>query len=119
DVIAQNMDLPRETAFVALLGVKDPACREAVWTYGLAHPDGIVRAYVARLCGRLRVDAALPKLVAQLDDRNWYARAEAAVACGLMKAAQAMPGMRRMVANDPSEKARVGAMDALAMFHED
>jgi len=118
DVIAQNLDLPRETAFVALLAVKDATCRETLWTYGLAHPDGIVRAYVARLCGRLGLVAALPKLEAQLDDKNWYARAEAAVACGVMKDAKAMPGMRRMVASDPSEKARVGAMDALAMFGE-
>jgi hypothetical protein len=119
DVIAQNLDLPRETALVTLLGVKDPACRDAVWTYGLAHSDGIVRAYVARICGRLGLSAALPKLEAQLDDKNWYARAEAAVACGTMKDVKAMPGLRKIVASDSSEKARVGAMDALAMFHED
>jgi hypothetical protein len=119
DVIALNMDLPRETALVTLLGVKDAACRNAIWTYGLAHPDGIVRAYVARICGRLKLDAALPTLEMQLEDKNWYARAEAAVACGTMKDAKAMAGLRKMVASDPSDKARVGAMDALAMFGED
>ncbi len=119
DVIAQNLDLPRETALVTLYAVKDPACREAMWNYGLSHPDGMVRAYVARVCGRLRLDAALAKLVAQLDDRNWYARAEAAIACGTMKDVKAMPGLRKIVTSDPSEKARVAAMDALAMYGED
>ena len=119
DVIAQDMDLPRETALVTLLHVKDPACRDAIWTYGLAHPDAMVRAYVARVCGRFKLDAALGKLEAQLDDRSWYARAEAAVACGEMRDLKALPGIRRMVESDPSEKARVGAMDALALFGED
>jgi HEAT repeat protein len=119
DVIAHDNDLPRETALVTLLAVKDPACRDALWTYGLAHPEGVVRAYVARVCGRLRLTAALPKLEAQLDDKNWYARAEAAVACGMMRHVKAMAGMRRIVESDPSDKAKVGAMDALAMFGED
>ncbi|MCE9636202.1 MAG: HEAT repeat domain-containing protein [Planctomycetes bacterium] len=119
DVIAQDLDLPRETALVTLLAVKDASCRETIWSYGLAHPDGMVRAYVARVCGRLKLDAALPKLEAQLDDKNWYARAEAAVACGTLKDAKALPGLRKMVGGDPSEKARVGAMDALAMFKDD
>src|SRR5262249_40601299 len=73
DVIGEDNDLPRETALVTLLGVKDEACREALWKYGLAHPEGVVRAYVARVCGRLKLTAALPKLEAQLDDKNWYA----------------------------------------------
>jgi hypothetical protein len=118
DVMAQNRDLPRETAFVTLLKTKDPKCVEAMWTYGLAHSDGIVRAYVAKICGRLKITAALPKIEAQLEDRNWYARAEAAVACGMMQHAKAMAAMRKMVGSDPSEKARVGAIDALAMFKE-
>lgn len=118
DVIARDLDLPRETALVTLLQVKDPGCRETLWTYGLAHPDPVVRAYVARICGRMRLEAALPGLEAQLRDSNWYARAEAAVACGTMKHAKAMAGLRAIVESDPSEKARVGAMDALATFGE-
>jgi HEAT repeat protein len=119
DVLAQDNDLPRETALVTLLAVKDPACREAIWTYGLAHPEGVVRAYVARVCGRLKLTAALPKLDAQLDDKNWYARAEAAVACGTMRHIKSMAGMRRMTESDASDKARVGAMDALALYGEE
>jgi HEAT repeat protein len=119
DVMAHDNDLPRETALVTLLSVKDAACRDTIWKYGLEHPEGVVRAYVARVCGRLKLAAALPKLEAQLDDKNWYARAEAAVACGAMRHIKAMAGMRRMVESDPSDKARVGAMDALAMYGED
>jgi hypothetical protein len=119
DVMAQNRDLPRETALVTLLRTKDPACLDALWNYGLNHGDGIVRAYTARICGRLKLTAALPQLESQLEDKNWYARAEAAVACGLMKDAKVLPALRKMVASDPSEKAQVGAIDALAMFGGD
>jgi HEAT repeat protein len=119
DVIERNLDLPRETAFVTLLGVTDPACRQAIWRYGLGHANGIVRAYVARICARLALSESLPKLEAQLADENWYARAEAAVACGTMKDAKAMSVLRKMVDSDASDKARVAAMDALAMFGEE
>jgi HEAT repeat protein len=120
DVMARNADLPRETALVTLLKLKDPGCREDLWKCGLDHPDGIVRAYTARICGRLGLKDALPKLKSQLEDKtSWYARAEAAVACASMKEVDAMAAMRKMASSDPSEKARVGAMDALAMYHED
>jgi len=119
DVMARNSDLPRETAFVTLLRTKDPACRTDLWTYGLGHSDGIVKAYTARLCGRLGIKEALPKLKDQMGDSNWYARAEAAVACAVLKDADSMAAMRKMVLSDPSDKARVGAMDALAMFKDD
>jgi hypothetical protein len=119
DLLAQTSDLVRETAFVVLLKTKDKACLETLWTCGLAHPDAMVRTYAAKVCGRLKLVAALPKLRDQLDDKNWYARAEAAVACGLLKDVGAMAGMRRMVASDPAEKAQVGAIDSLAMFGED
>jgi HEAT repeat protein len=119
DVIAQDMDLPRETALVALLKIKEPVCLQAMWQHGLSHPDPIVRAYVARACGRLGVKDALPKLEEQLADSNWYARAEAAVACGVLKHVKAMAALRKMADSDASEKARVGAMDALALFGKD
>jgi HEAT repeat protein len=119
DVMAQSRDLPRETALVTLLKMKDPGCREELVSYGLSHPDGVVRAYVARICGRLGLTAALPLLEAQLEDKNWYARSEAAIACGTMKHVKAMAGMRKIASSDSSEKARIGACDALALFRED
>ena len=119
DVMAQNKDLPRETALVTLLRTKDAKCLDALWKYGLAHSDGIVRAYTARICGRLNLTAALPQLEKMLEDGNWYARAEAAVACGKMKYVKAMSPLRKMVLSDASEKAQVGAIDALAMFGGD
>jgi len=119
DLMARNNDLVRETALVTLLKVNDLDCQDALWNYGLGHDDGVVRAYTARICGRQALVMSLPKLEAMLDDKNWYARAEAAVACGMMKDPKAQPGLRKMVISDPSEKARIGAMDALAMYHED
>jgi hypothetical protein len=117
--MAQNRDLPRETALVALLRTKDPECLETLWNHGLSHADGIVRAYVARICGRLKLTAALPRLEAQLADKNWYARAEAAIACGTLRHVKAMSALRTMVASDPAEKAQLAAMDAIAMFGPD
>jgi hypothetical protein len=119
DLLARNNDLVRETALVTLLKINDLDCQDALWNYGLAHDDGIVRAYTAKICGRQQLVMSLPKLEAQLEDKNWYARAEAAVACGMMKDVKALPGLRKMVISDPSEKARMGAMDALAMYHEE
>jgi len=119
DVLATNSDLPRETALVTLLKVKDAECRDELASYGLSHRDGVVRAYVARICGRLGMTAALPRLEAQLEDKNWYARSEAAVACGALKDVKAMAALRKIAASDPAEKARVGALDALALFQED
>src|SRR5688572_3275494 len=71
DLLARNHDLVRETALVTLLKTKDDECLHALWSYGLAHPDGLVRAYVAKVCGRLSLTGALTKLEAQLDDKNW------------------------------------------------
>ena len=119
DLMQRNNDLVRETALVTLLKVQDPDCLDALWKYGLDHPDGVVRAYTARICGRLGATNAIPKLETQLDDKNWYARSEAAIACASMKYAKAMAAMRKMAASDPSEKAQIGAIDALAMYGED
>jgi hypothetical protein len=119
DLLARNNDLVRETALVTLLKTKDEECLDVLWNYGLAHPDGIVRAYTAKICGRLALTFALTKIEAQLDDKNWYARAEAAVACGTMKDVKAMAGMRKIVLSDPSDKAQIGAIDALAMYGEE
>jgi hypothetical protein len=118
DLMQRNNDLVRETALVTLLKTKETDCLDALWNYGLAHDDGVVRAYTAKICGRLDVTAALPKLEAQLEDKNWYARAEAAVACATLKDDHALPGIRKMAAGDASDKARIGAIDALAMFGE-
>ncbi|MCG3133782.1 MAG: hypothetical protein HMLKMBBP_01039 [Planctomycetes bacterium] len=119
DQIERKNDLVRETAFVTLLKTKEDAAKEAIWKYGLQHKDGIVRAYVARLCGRLKLEEAVPQLDAQLAHENWYARAEAAIALGTFKHAKSMSAMRKMVTGDEAEKARVAAMDALAMFGEE
>ena len=109
DQIARQNDLVRETALVTLLKTKDETAQTALWKYGLAHQNPMVRAYVARICGRLNLEDALPKLQTQLEDDNWYARAEAAVACARLKHVDAMAGMRKMVTSDPSQKAQVAA----------
>ena len=119
DLMARDNDLVRETALVTLLKTTDDEVLDAIWNYGLAHEDGMVRAYVARICGRLNLRFAQTKLEAQLADKSWYARSEAALASAMLKNPKAMAGMRKMVASDPSEKAQVGAIDALAMYGED
>jgi len=103
---------------VTLRKVGDPEVLEAIWQYGLNHKNAMSRAYTARVCGAKELEFAQIKLREQLEDKNWYARAEAAVALGKMKDIRALSGLRKMV-NDSAEKARVGAMDALAMFGSD
>jgi HEAT repeat protein len=119
DLLGKKDDVVRETVFAGLLQSKDAAALDRIRVRGLAHADGIVRGYVGRACGRLHLDAAKAALEAQLDDVHWFARAEAAIALAELKDVAAVPSMRKIVATDPSEKARAAAMDALAMFGGD
>jgi len=117
DLYAKNSDLVRESVTVSLLKMKAPACRERLATYGIAHAEGIVRAYAARVCGKLAVKAALPGLRAMVaGDKHWLARAEAAIACGVMKDVDAFDSIARLAASDPADKTQLAAMDALALL---
>ena len=119
DLVAKNSELVRESATVALCKVTEPEAQERIWQYGLAHANGIVRAYAARVCGRLKLEFAVPGLRKQIaDDSHWLARAEAALTLGTLKDVAAMAVLRKMVNNDPAEKAQLAAMDALGMFGE-
>lgn len=119
DQVARPDALVRETAVVTLLKTKDPRCVERIWRHGLGHTDAIVRAYAARVCGRLLLKDAIPRLGELLGDGNWLVRAESALALGAMRHANSMARMREMVESDPSERAQAAAMDALAAFGED
>ena len=117
DLAAKNSELVRESVTVALCKIVDPEPQERIWQYGLAHGNGIVRAYAARVCGRLKLEFAVPALRKQIaDDSHWLARAEAALTLGTLKDANAMSVMRKMVNSDPAEKTQLAAMDALGMF---
>ncbi len=118
DTFKYNSALVRENAVVTLRKVDDAEVLEAIWQYGLNHKNAMARAYTARVCGAKELEFALVKLREQLEDKNWYARAEAAVAVGKLKDLNSLSRLRKMV-NDPAEKTRVGAMDALAMFGSD
>src|SRR5262249_38811157 len=110
DLYAKNSDLVRETVTVSLLKIKAPACRERVATYGLVHASGIVRAYAARICGKMAIKAALPELRTMVaGDKHWLARAEAAIACGTMKDVDAQDAIAKLVASDPAAKTQLGA----------
>lgn len=119
DLYAKNSELVRETLTVSLLKMKAPACRERVPTYGLVHASGIVRAYAARVCGKMAIKSALPALQTMLlSDKHWLARAEAAIACGEMKDVEALDSIAKLVASDQAEKTQLAAMDALALLGE-
>ena len=86
DQFGKNSELVRETAMVSLLKVKAPPCLERVPAYGLVHADPMVRAYSARACGKKVIKSAMPALRTMIvEDRHWLARAEAAVASGILK----------------------------------
>jgi HEAT repeat protein len=117
DLYARNSDLVRESVSVSLLKMKAPACRERVATYGLVHASGIVRAYAARICGKMAIKSALPELrTIVAGDKHWLARAEAAIACGTMNDVEALDSIAKAAASDPAAKAQLAAMDALALL---
>lgn len=117
DLFAKNSELVRETAMVSLLKMKAPACRERFASYGITHPEGIVRAYAARLCGKTAQKSGLPGLRTMIaGDKHWLARAEAAIACGVMQDADAFAAIAKIAASDPADKTRLAALDALALY---
>ena len=117
DLFAKNSELVRETVTVSLLKMKAPACRERLATYGLVHADGMVRAYAARICGKMGVQSALPGLRTIITgDKHWLARAEAAIACGVMNDVEALDSIVRIVVSDPADKTKLAGMDALALL---
>jgi len=115
DLFARDSDLVRETVMVKLLETTDEEVLDAVWEHGLAHAKTRCRAYTARLCARMTLVNAAPALRVQLADPKWFARAEAAVALGTLRDAASLEPLRKMV-HDPAAKARLAAMDALAMY---
>ncbi len=120
DLVAKDSELVRETVMVSLLKIQSPQCQERIWSYGLSHAEGMVRAYAARICAKQHLEPAAEKLRAMLtEDRHWLARAEAAIACGELKDASSMSALRKLVVSDPAEKTQLAAMDALGTFGED
>ncbi|MCE9637078.1 MAG: HEAT repeat domain-containing protein [Planctomycetes bacterium] len=120
DLFSRNSELVRETCFVSLCKMKEAECLERIWNYGLVHKEGMVRAYAARACGKLELEFAKQKLRAQIaGDTHWLARAEASIALAILKDADSMSVMRKMVNGDPAEKSQLAAMDSLGMFGED
>jgi len=111
-------ELVRATAMVCLRRVKDAAPRKTIWEYGLAHSDKTARALCARLCRNLRLADAKDALRKLLDDSWWQARCEAMLALATVKDFDSQAKMREM-AEGPSAKARIAAMDALAIFGTD
>ena len=110
-------DLVRETALEVLLKVEDPAARAAI-VDGLHSGKPMARAYAARACRLLGLVAAKEPLLELLSDSNWLVRAEAALGCATLREFNAQRGIRDMT-QDASPKARIAAMDALALFGEE
>ncbi len=110
-------DLVRETALALLLKTKDEAARAAI-VAGLGSPRPLARAIAARTCRLLALEAAGPRLAALMDDPHWLVRAEAALGSATLRNFDAQSAIRAMTL-DSSPKARIAAMDALAIFGED
>ena len=61
--------------------------------------------FVSHVVRLQQLEYALPKLREQLEDKNWYARAEAAVAVGRMNDIRSMSKLRAMI-KDPAATAK-------------
>jgi hypothetical protein len=111
-------ELVRSTAMICLRKIKDAAPRKAIWEYGLAHQEKTARTLCARLCRNLRLADAKDALRKLLDDSWWQARCESMLALATIKDFDSQAKMREMV-EGPSAKARIVAMDALAIMGTD
>lgn len=89
--------------------------------HGMAHPNPVVRRFCATILDKLLDEAALPVLVAALDDEDPEVckRALHALACDRCKEGECRPGEDLWVPkaldllHDPSADVRAGAIDAL------
>ncbi len=115
---ATDSDLVRATAMNTLRRMKADAPRRAVWEYGLAHSEKWARTYAARFCRYERLADAKDALRKLLDDPWWQARCEAMLALATVKDFDSQGKMREIV-EGPSAKARIAAMDALALYGTD
>jgi hypothetical protein len=111
-------ELVRESALICLRKVKDDKARRAIWEYGLAHQEKNARTLCARLCRNLRLAEAKDALKKLLDDTWWQTRCESMLALATIKDFDSQAKMREMV-EGPSAKARIAAMDALAIYGTD
>jgi len=120
DVIARPSELLRARATLALLKMTRGECLDRLRAHGFAHANAVVRAYAACICGRLKYAPATVSLRAIIEkDDLWLARSEAAIACGELRDIAAKPSIVKMLNSDPSEKARLGAIDALGLLGPD
>jgi HEAT repeat protein len=110
-------DLVRETALEVFLKIEDADARAAL-VEGLGHDKPLARAYAARACRLLGLADAKLALRALLGDAHWLVRSEAALGCATLRDYDAQRGIRDMTL-DASPKARIAAMDALALFGEE
>lgn len=105
-------DLVRETALEVLLRAEAPPARSAI-VAGLRSPRPLARAYAARACRLMALAEAEEPLRGLLTDAHWLVRAEAALAGAALRDFDAQSGIRALT-QDPSDKVRIAAMDALA-----
>ena len=112
-------ELVRETAFWVLKKTTGDDARAAIHTHGVGHAQRFTRAYAARLCRYLKLKDGKDALAKQMSDPFWLARSEAALASAAIQNFNAQSALRDMAAKDTSDRARIGAMDALVLIGED
>jgi hypothetical protein len=113
ELFARDSEAVREVLVVILAKSTDPRVLQAIREKGLASQVPMVRAYAARALGMAGDLGFLEPLRAQVADDFWLARAEAALALMRLKDPKLAATIKPML-SDPSAKARIAAMDALA-----
>jgi hypothetical protein len=114
-LLANDSELVRETAVLALGRCADPRVREWLRAEGLRGSNSLVLAQLARALGDQGDPAAGPALFPLLAHGNWLVRAHAVRALSRIGFEPALRDMAGLV-TDPAPKVRQMAMDALAAF---
>jgi hypothetical protein len=113
DLLARRSDRVRESVIALLSKSADPSVLAAVRDRGLAHPDHLARGFAARILGSARFAEAVPALRAATADKEWFVRAEAALALAMAPEPATATALGPLL-EDGSPRVRIAALDTLA-----
>ena len=105
----------REAATEALVEIGDESAKDIFITY-LTDDNPVIRSLCTRGLSRLNNTESIPLLIKTLDDEDAKVRTEAVSALGQLKAKEALNPVINIFYNDPEEKPRAAAIEAISLI---
>jgi hypothetical protein len=112
----KDSDRVRECIALVVGRSADPEVLDYLRGEGYSGAGRLARALVVRLFGESRDEKARDLLRAALTDSFWLVRANACLALARLGDTESVAKIGAIAGSDPSPKARIGAMDALAAY---